>query len=280
MPGNLPRLLMSDVSQSAKGRISIIRAFRKTTGSRSLEHFLLRHFLSDNHKLCYRQSLTNPDREPTMVKRRKKSGRREATAFPMQPAHCFALRRATVDRPLRTLERPTKAPGAARTARVEGPDCNGFGGSSPRCRRGARLTTGRLRPVAPRRFSGRIAARQNLTARRLEMAPQHVEKIESAVGNRMASDASKPQDVVDERAADRALRLTRRWDGSGSYGRAEMAPQRVEKMESACGNGMASDASKPQDVVDGTRGLSCPPADKKMGRLGELQSPGKWRPTC
>jgi hypothetical protein len=71
---------MSRVSQSAKGRISIIRAFRKTTGSRSLEHFLLRHFLSDNHKSCYRPSSTNPHREPTMVKRRKKSGRREAPA--------------------------------------------------------------------------------------------------------------------------------------------------------------------------------------------------------
>jgi hypothetical protein len=80
------------------------------------------------------------------------------------------------------------------------------------------------------------------------MAPQHVEKIESAVGNGMASDASKPQDVVAERAADE-LRLTRRWGGSGSYSRSEMAPQRVEKIESAPGNCMASEASKPQDVV-------------------------------
>jgi hypothetical protein len=112
---------MSRVSQSAKGRISIIRAFRKTTGSRSLEHFLLRHFLSDNHKSCYRPSSTNPHREPTMVKRRKKSGRREAAASPMEPGRCFALRRAIADRRLRILKRPTTALGAARTARVERP---------------------------------------------------------------------------------------------------------------------------------------------------------------
>jgi hypothetical protein len=56
-----------------------------------------------------------------MVKRRKKSGRREATASPMEPARCFALRRATADRRLRILERPTTALAAAPTARVEGP---------------------------------------------------------------------------------------------------------------------------------------------------------------
>ena len=39
------------------------------------------------------------------------------------------------------------------------------------------------------------------------MAPQWLEKIESAPGNGMASDASKPQDVVRGRAADRAIRL-------------------------------------------------------------------------
>ena len=56
-----------------------------------------------------------------MVKRREKSGRREATASPIVPARGFALRRATADRRLRVLERPTTALGAARTARVEGP---------------------------------------------------------------------------------------------------------------------------------------------------------------
>jgi hypothetical protein len=41
---------------------------------------------------------------------------------------------------------------------------------------------------------------------RREMAPQRLENIESAPGNGMASEASKPQDLVHGRAADRALR--------------------------------------------------------------------------
>ena len=53
----------------------------------------------------------------------------------------------------------------------------------------------------------RIAARENLTAERSrpEMAPQRLEKIESAPGNGMVSDASKPQHLV--HGADRALPL-------------------------------------------------------------------------
>ena len=43
----------------------------------------------------------------------------------------------------------------------------------------------------------------------MEMAPQHIEKIESAVENGSISEASKPQYVVDGRAAHRALRLTK-----------------------------------------------------------------------
>jgi len=59
----------------------------------------------------------------------------------------------------------------------------------------------------------RIAARVGVTAKRSrpEMAPQRLEKIESAPGNGMVSVASNPQDVVRGRAADRApLRLTSR----------------------------------------------------------------------
>jgi hypothetical protein len=48
---------------------------------------------------------------------------------------------------------------------------------------------------------------------RPEMAPQRLEKIESAPGNGMGSEASNPQDVVRGRAADRErLRLTSRND--------------------------------------------------------------------
>ena len=51
----------------------------------------------------------------------------------------------------------------------------------------------------------------SLTAKRSrpEMAPQRLEKIESAPGNGMGSEASDPQDLVRGRKADRArLRLT------------------------------------------------------------------------
>ena len=59
----------------------------------------------------------------------------------------------------------------------------------------------------------RIAPREGLTAKRSrpEMAPQRLEKIKSAPGNGMVSEASNPQDVVHGRAADRArLRLASR----------------------------------------------------------------------
>src|SRR5271155_845275 len=58
-----------------------------------------------------------------------------------------------------------------------------------------------------------IAARECLTAKRSspEMAPQRLEKIESAPVNGMGSEASNPQHLVHGRATDRArLRLTNR----------------------------------------------------------------------
>jgi hypothetical protein len=62
-----------------------------------------------------------------------------------------------------------------------------------------------------------IAAREDLTTKRSwpEMAPQRLEKIESAPGNGIGSETSNPQDLVSGRAADRALRLTKRWGGLG-----------------------------------------------------------------
>ena len=47
------------------------------------------------------------------------------------------------------------------------------------------------------------------------MVPQRLEKIKSAPGNGMGSEASNPQDVVHGRAADRALRPTKKWGGLG-----------------------------------------------------------------
>ena len=54
-------------------------------------------------------------------------------------------------------------------------------------------------------------SKSSLALRRPEMAPQRLEKIESAPGNGMVSEASNPQHLVRGRAADRApLRLTSR----------------------------------------------------------------------
>jgi hypothetical protein len=78
------------------------------------------------------------------------------------------------------------------------------------------------RPPPPRGPSRRsIRSRKSCAARegsatkrsRLEMAPQRLEKIESAPGNGMGSEASNPLDLVRGRAADRArLRPTSRND--------------------------------------------------------------------
>ena len=71
-----------------------------------------------------------------------------------------------------------------------------------------RLAAPEPRAISPNRgvsLAG-IASREGLTAKwsRPEMAPQRLEKIESAPGNGMGSEALNPQDVVHGRAADRA----------------------------------------------------------------------------
>ena len=169
-----------------------------------------------------------------MVKRCNKSLRREAVASPLDAAR-RARRRATADR-----RRPTTGLGVAHTARVEGPRRATYSvdhrrdAGEPRDRPARRLCAAADRSDqrsdercagAGRRGDGQvhrtsaatIASRENLTARRTrpEMAPQPLEQIESAPGNGMVSEASKPQDMVPGRAADRALRLTKGWDGSG-----------------------------------------------------------------
>ena len=70
-----------------------------------------------------------------------------------------------------------------------------------------RLAAPEPRAISPSRgvsLAG-IAPREGLTAKRSrpEMAPQRLEKIESAPGNGMVSEALNPQDVVHGRAADR-----------------------------------------------------------------------------
>ena len=84
-----------------------------------------------------------------------------------------------------------------------------------------RLAAPEPRAISPSRgvsLAG-IAPREGLTAKRSrpEMAPQRLEKIESAPGNGMVSEALNPQDVVHGRAADRALRLASRENDEAKF---------------------------------------------------------------
>ena len=106
-----------------------------------------------------------------------------------------------------------------------------------------RLAAPEPRAISPSRgvsLAG-IAPREGLTAKRSrpEMAPQRLEKIKSAPGNGMVSEASNPQDVVHGRAADRArLRLTSR-----------------ENDEAAIQEGKFS-ASQPLEIAQNREGIS------------------------
>jgi hypothetical protein len=111
------------------------------------------------------------------------------------------------------------------------------------------------------------AAPEGPTAKRAppEMAPQRLEKVESAPGNGMASAASDPRIWRPERHQRRPEHSRRvSPDGCGADGHAggagfrnlaarrpEMAPQELEIIESAPGDGMASKTSKPQDPAPG-----------------------------
>src|ERR1700722_5363980 len=84
-----------------------------------------------------------------------------------------------------------------------------------------------------------IAPREGVTAKRSrpEMAPQRLEKIESAPGNGMVSEVLNPQDVVHGRAAVRArLRLASRENDEAKFSvsqHREIAQSREEILESA-----------------------------------------------
>ena len=74
--------------------------------------------------------------------------------------------------------------------------------------------------------------------------------------------APEPRAISSDRAVSLAG-IAAREGLTAKRGRPEMAPQRLEKIESAPGNGMVSEASNPQDVVYGARGLPCAtPADE------------------
>src|SRR5271170_5374513 len=63
------------------------------------------------------------------------------------------------------------------------------------------------------------------------MAPQQLEKIESGPGNGRASEAWRPLYLVRGRAADRALRLTKRWAGPGLTESQKKAPNALKTLD-------------------------------------------------
>jgi hypothetical protein len=109
------------------------------------------------------------------------------------------------------IQQPQPAPYVlppSHPARIASSGCR----RSPVVKRLPRPTDRRARP-SPRRFTAGPGPATRNSARnaggRREMAPQWLEKIESAPENVMASKSLKPQDLVHGRAADRALRLTK-----------------------------------------------------------------------
>ena len=103
---------------------------------------------------------------------------------------------------------------------------------------------------------------------RPQMAPQRLEKIESAPGNGMAPEAPDPQDMVHGATA-----LASALDPAGRTPLAveapptspEMAPQKLEKMESAPGNGIAPEGSSPEDLAPACEPLVSPTAANPSG---------------
>jgi hypothetical protein len=107
-------------------------------------------------------------------------------------------------------------------------------------RRGVRDAS-EVREQIPSELEALLAARI-----RPQMAPQKLEKIESAPGNGMAPEAPDPQDMVQRRdgaasalaPADQTPRAAESPPASP-----EVEPQKLEKIESAPGNGMAPEGS-------------------------------------
>ena len=99
-----------------------------------------------------------------------------------------------------------------------------------------------------------------------QMAPQSLEKIDSAPGNGMGSGTPEPQDMAG--AASSALDPAGRTADpveAPSVG-PQMAPQSLEKIDSAPGNGMGSAAPDPQDRV-GAFASALDPAGRTAGAV-------------
>ena len=92
---------------------------------------------------------------------------------------------------------------------------------------------------------------------------KHNRKLLYRLGQRSAVPAEAAEPIVDllNRGVSVAG-IAREWL-TAKRSRREMAPQQLEKIESAPGNGRVSDGSNPQDLVQGARGRPyATPADE------------------
>src|SRR5271163_2370707 len=112
----------------------------------------------------------------------------------------------------RALARVRRGDGASGVARKRGSRCGGIGNflsrkalKIPKWEKYPNSRAAR-QSFEPARFGRGTEAREGWTAKRSrpEMAPQPLDKIESAPGNGSVSEASRPQDMVHGRAVDRA----------------------------------------------------------------------------
>ena len=137
--------------------------------------------------------------------------------------------------------------------------------SLSRFRRSRALGPSRCAPKRPRKsphgFEAHIAKRS-----RPQMAPQRLEKIESAPGNGMAPEAPDPKIWYKARRRRVGSRPRR---PSSSRGRGAPAgrsgAQKLAKTESAPGNGMAPEGSSPQDLAPACEPLVSPAAADPNG---------------
>ncbi len=145
-----------------------------------------------------------------------------------------------------------------------------------------RLAPPERRPIPPNPARGKVEGKFS-ASQALEI-PRNAEGIsDSALLERLAAPERRPIPPNPARGENRGISVAgfapREADGKRS--RPEMAPQRLEKIESAPGNGMGSEASNLQDVVHGcTAGQFAAPyqwrsnpdwSHKKVGQLGSYE---------
>ena len=157
----------------------------------------MRHFISENQTSCY--SLSSPPSLGPVMPIGSKKPHRQA---PSWPAAGLARRLPPAPAGRRPWGRERLNTGHSLARLPELRACSIFVHAPPSRRR----PPNRSSMSRTEAFRSPESRREGLMAKRSrpEMAPQRLEKIESAPGNGRASEASDPQDLVPVHAADRA----------------------------------------------------------------------------